>query len=196
MRKQGRDYPRTITRIVLITIIIIGVLLSILAALFNYYENNPLDFIAGSRFHNVRPLVYDDRFNSGTLVLVKPADIRNLNEGDIISMVYNNEAPFMFNNERFISFQEEFYGISLHGIVTERTVARDRSPLRGGHFVGVPYGSIPLLGSLLMWIAHNLVTYYIIAFSVLALSILAYALVRRQDNSRKTLLPKKSKKRR
>jgi len=195
MRNSGRSLPKTITRIILICIIVIGILLSIFAALFNYYENNPLSFIAGSRFHNVRPLVYDDRYNSGTLVFVKPAEIRSLHEGDIISMVYNNEAPFMFNNERFISFQEEFYGLSLHGIVTERTVARDRSPLRGGHFVGVPYGSIPLLGSLVMWIAHNLLTYYIIAFSVLALAILAYALTRKQDNSRKKLLPKKRKKR-
>jgi|GEM_PF-4037045 len=195
MRTSGRSIPKLITRITLITVIIIGVLLSILAALFNYYENNPLSFIAGTRIHNVRPLVYDDRFNSGTLVLVRPADIGSLREGDIISMVYNNEAPFMFNNERFISFEEEFYGLSLHGIVTERTVVRERSPLRGGHFVGVPYGAIPLMGALIMWIAHNLVTYYIIAFSVLALAILAFALVRKEDNSRKALLPKKRKRR-
>ena len=196
MRKGGRNLPRTITRIILITVIVLAILLAILAALFSYFENNPLDFIAGSRMHNVRPLVYDDRFSSGTLVLVKPANIRALEPGSIISMVYNDEAPFIFNNERLVEFQEEYYGLSLHGIVTDRTVVRERSPLRGGHFVGVPYGSIPWLGSLLMWIAHNLATYYVIAFSVLALSILAFILVRRDNTNRKALLPKKKKKKR
>jgi len=197
MKKSGRDYPKLITRIVVIVVLIVGITLAILAAYFNYYENNPLDFKLGSRIHAVRPLVYDAYFKSGTLVLVKPADIASVEKGDIISMVYNDDAPFIFNNERFIEFQEEYYGLSRHGIVTERTVARERSPLRGGYYVGIPYGSVPMLGSLLIWIDNNLVAFYIIALSVLALSILAFILVRRSDGpSRKALLPKKKKKRR
>ena len=186
---------KVFTRVICITIIVIGILLSLLAWFFTYCEYNPLDFVAGSRIHAVRPRVYDAHYNSGTLVLVKPAEIRALEKDDIISMVYNDEAPFIFNNERLVEFQEEYFGISLHGIVTERTVDRERSPLRGGYFVGVPYGSIPVLGTILIWIDDNLTAFYIITLSLLALSVLAIILVNRGSDSRKALLPKPKKRR-
>ena len=189
MKKSWRTNFKRITLTVCIVILVFGVVLSVLASFFRYCETNPLDFKSGTRIHAVRPLVYDVYFQSGTLVLVKPADIRTLDEGAVISMVYNNEAPFIFNNERFISFEEEYYGLSLHGIVTERTQERGRSPLRGGHFVGVPYGSIPMLGSLLMWIDNNIVLHYVIFISIFILSALAFVLLCTLGNPRKATLP-------
>jgi len=191
MNKSWRTYLKRITLIISIVILVFGGIISTLAAYFNYCENNPLDFKAGTRIHTVRPLVYDVYFQSGTLVLVKPADIRTLNEGDIISMVYNHEAPYIFNNERFISFEEAYYGLSLHGIVTERTQERGVGPLRGGHFVGVPSGSIPMLGSLLMWIDNNIVLHYIIFISTFLISTVAFILLMTLGDRRKAILPEK-----
>jgi len=196
MKRSVHYYLRVITFITCLVILIIGIFLSSLTAFYRYCENNPLDFVLGTRVHVVRPRVYDARFDSGTLVLVRRAAIDTRIRGDIISMVYNNDAPFIFNNERFIEFQEEYYGLSLHGIVTEDTLEQDRLPLRGGHYVGVPFGSISGLGSLVMWINYNLSTYYTIAFSIFALAVLAFVLVRVLGNPRKTGLPKPKKKKR
>jgi len=182
-----------VARIACIVVLVISVLLFILTGFFSYCENNPLDFIAGTRIHPVRPRIYDANFNSGSLVLVRSVPVTTLESGSLISMVYNNEMPLIYNNERFVEYQEEFYGISLHGIVTERTLERNRLPLRAGRYVGVPFGSIPLLGAILVWTASNFILFTTIVIILSASAITALVFLRRKRSSDVVFNPKKKR---
>ena len=169
---------RIVIRVVSITIISLVVIFSVLALFLRHCENNHRYFMAGTRIHAVKPRIYDAHYQPGTLVFVGRAAVRELEKGTLISMAVNADFPLTFNNERFVEFQEEYYGRSLHGIATENTVARDRIPLRGGRYIGVPQFGIPLLGAILVWIIDNATIFGGFAFLLVALSVLAIILTR------------------
>jgi len=156
------------------------ILLSVLAGLFRHFENNHRSFILNTRIHIIQPRTYDAHFKGDSLVLVRSFPVRDLVKGDLISIVTNRERPWEFSNEIFVEFQEEFYGLSLHGIVTERTQEREQLPLRASHYIGVPYGSIPLLGSILIWIVNNLAIFSVLAVSSTMLAILVRIAIRKR----------------
>jgi len=181
-------------RVVCIVILITTLVLSGFTFFLRHCENNHRYFLAGTRIHAVKPRVYDAHYSAGSLVFVRSAPVRELDEGALISMAVNAEFPLTFNNERFIEFQEEFFGRSLHGIVTENTAARERLPLRGGRYIGVPYMSIPGLGSILVWASENNVISSTIAILIIAGTTAVLIVTRSKkvtEDSGKLTFPKK-----
>ena len=159
---------KLIIRITAIVLLIITVTLFTFTIFLRHCENNHRYFIFNTRIHAVKPRIYDAHYNPGTLVFVKPAPVRELDEGTLISMATSGTFPLTYNNEKFISFQEEFFGRSLHGIVTENTVARDRLPLRAGRYIGVPYMGVPALGSILLWTNDNFAVFTFLSLLLVA----------------------------
>jgi len=192
--KKENNTLKLVARIAGIIIIVFVVLLTLLAVFLRHCEYNHRYFIVNTRIHAVRPNVYDAHYKPGTLVFVRPQPIREVEEGTIISMAVNADFPLTFNNERFVEFQEEFYGRSLHGIATENTVARDRIPLRGGRYIGVPYMGVPALGAILIWIVDNHILFSVIAVLLVASSVTAIILLRnnnKKEKAEKITFPKK-----
>jgi len=181
LKRKENKALKVIVRILCVLVLVTVIFLSVFAWYFNFFENNPLDFKANTRIHAVRPYIFDEQYRAGTLVFVRPMPIRTVEQGTLISMAYNNEVPLIFNNELFVEFIEEYYGMSLHGIVTERTLERGRSPLRAGRYIGVPYGSIPFLGTVLLWIVSNTVIFISLAILLTAAAVTAFILCRRRN---------------
>jgi len=164
-----------------------------MSILLRHNENNHRYFLLGSRIHAVKPNVFDAHYRVGTLVFVKSAPVRELESGRLISMATSGTHPLTYSNERFVEFQEEFFGRSLHGIVTENTLARDRLPLRAGRYIGVPYMGIPVLGSVLVWMGERLLLSTLLTMLIVALSVTALILFRNRSEFDNLKFPKKNK---
>lgn len=192
-KERKQKVLKTIARVVCIVVIVSVFVLAFFAWFLHQSEDNHRYFLAGTRIHVVEPNIYDAHYRPGTLVFVKQVPIREVEEGTLISMATSGDYPLTFNNEIFVEFLEEYYGRSLHGIVTENTLARERLPLRAGRYIGVPYMGIPLMGSVLVWIADNVFIYVLISLLLVSAAITVLILLNSKTFYPDTVLENKKK---
>jgi len=150
----------------------LGLIIIFLLAVVIRAESGNRDNLFGFSFFTVLSGSMQDELPKGSLIVVRETDPQSLKVGDNITFMHGTNTAI---THKITQIQENHYGDGIRGFTTKGTnnMFPDPEIVSAADIIGAVTFSIPLLGSILAFIANKPVTVFLVLGAIIAVAAIA-----------------------